>query len=77
MGGGGSGLSAAVEAAKLGSSVLLVDKLANIGGATGMSVGTISAAGTALQAAAGIDDDTDTHLKDYLKLIPSGKTSSD
>jgi len=77
VGGGGSGLSAAVEAAKLGSSVLLVDKLANIGGATGMSVGTISAAGTALQAAAGIDDDTDTHLKDYLKLIPSGKTSSD
>lgn len=77
VGGGGSGLSAAVEAAKLGSSVLLVDKLANIGGATGISVGTISAAGTALQAAAGIDDDTDTHLKDYLKLIPSGKTSAD
>jgi fumarate reductase flavoprotein subunit len=77
VGGGGSGLSAAVEAAKLGSSVLIVDKLANIGGATGMSVGTISAAGTALQSAAGIDDDTDTHLKDYLKLIPSGKNSTD
>ena len=61
-------------AARVGASVLLVEKTAELGGATGMSVGTISAARTALQQAAGIVDDVDAHFEDYLKLIPAGRT---
>ena len=76
-GGGGAGLSAAIAASTGGAQVLLIEKRDEIGGATGMSVGTISAAGTALQEAAGVRDDTDTHFRDYLKFRPPGATPAD
>ncbi len=76
-GGGGAGLSAAIEAAERGTDVVLVEKTDELGGATGMSVGTISAAGTALQEAAGIRDDVDTHFRDYLKFMPPGAAPAD
>ncbi len=76
-GGGGAGLSAAVAAAERGAGVVLVEKADDPGGATGMSVGTISAAGTPLQEAAGIRDDVDTHFRDYLQLIPPGAAPAD
>lgn len=64
VGGGGAGLMAAVEAATRGAEVLLIEKRAEPGGgATGMSVGSITAAGTAQQRAAGIDDDVDAHFR--------------
>ena len=76
-GGGGAGLSAALSASERGAGVVLVEKTGEPGGATGMSVGTISAAGTALQKAAGVRDDVDTHFRDYLKFMPPGATPAD
>ena len=76
-GGGGAGLSAAIAASERGANVVLIEKRDELGGATGMSVGTISAAGTALQEAAGVRDDTDTHFNDYLKFMPPGATPAD
>ena len=76
-GGGGAGLSAAVAAAERGARVVLVEKGDELGGATGMSVGTISAAGTPLQEAAGIRDDVDAHFRDYLEFMSPGATPAD
>ena len=76
-GGGGAGLSAAITAAERGANVVLIEKRDDIGGATGMSVGTISAAGTPLQDAAGVRDDTATHFRDYLQFMPPGTTTAD
>ncbi len=76
-GGGGAGLSAAIAAARDGAQVVLIEKGDALGGATGMSVGTISAAGTPLQEAAGVRDDTDTHFRDYLEFRPPGTTPAD
>ncbi|HJO05389.1 MAG TPA: FAD-dependent oxidoreductase [Acidobacteriota bacterium] len=75
-GGGGAGLIAAVEAAEVDAQVLLVEKQADVGaGATGMSIGSISAAGTDLQRAAGIEGDTiDAHYQDLL-LFAGGRES--
>ena len=64
-GGGGAGLMAAIEAAERGARVLLVEKQPGLGGATGMSVGTLSAAGTALQKAAGIQDSVDSWCRHF------------
>ena len=51
-GGGGAGLMAAVEASERGSRVLLVEKQTEVGaGATGASIGSITADGTALPGA--------------------------
>jgi fumarate reductase flavoprotein subunit len=75
-GGGGAGLIAAVEAAGGGASVLLVEKQADVGaGATSMSIGSISAAGTDLQRAAGIEGDSvAAHYEDLL-LFAGGQES--
>ena len=76
-GGGGAGLMAALEAAERGASVLLVEKQPELGGTTAMAVGTLSASGTPQQAAAGIEDDVDSHYRDYLKFIPPGGSQED
>jgi succinate dehydrogenase/fumarate reductase flavoprotein subunit len=73
VGGGGAGLIAAVEAADTGAKVLLIEKQPGLGGATGMSVGSITAAGTALQAKAGITDSVDAHYADLLTLLKSSQ----
>jgi succinate dehydrogenase/fumarate reductase flavoprotein subunit len=46
IGGGGSGLAAASEAARLGAQVLLIEKNAQLGGSTAWSVGSVSATQT-------------------------------
>jgi fumarate reductase flavoprotein subunit len=56
IGAGGSGLSAAAAAAQDGAKVLVLEKQLHIGGTTRLAVGSISAAGTRLQRAAGIAD---------------------
>jgi fumarate reductase flavoprotein subunit len=56
IGGGGSGLAAAVSAAQHGAKVLLVEKQPRLGGSTALSVGSITAAGTRLQQRAGVAD---------------------
>ena len=77
VGGGGGGLMAAVEAAETGASVLLVERQPEIGGSTAMAVGALSAAGTALQKAAGIADSVDAHFQDYLKFIEPGRDAGE
>jgi fumarate reductase flavoprotein subunit len=59
VGGGGAGLSAANVAAKSGSKVLLLDSAERLGGSTSMSQGIVYAAGTSVQAKAGIRDTPD------------------
>lgn len=56
VGGGGSGLAAAAAAAQAGARVLVLERQPQLGGTTGLAVGSITAAGTRLQRAAGIDD---------------------
>ena len=77
VGGGGAGLMAAVEATETGASVLLVERQPEIGGSTAMAVGALSAAGTALQKAAGIEDSVDAHFQDYLKFIEPGRDAGE
>jgi fumarate reductase flavoprotein subunit len=64
VGGGGSGLAAAVSAAEHGVSVLLLEKHAQLGGATGIAVGSLTANCTRMQADAGIKDSLDDHTED-------------
>jgi fumarate reductase flavoprotein subunit len=68
VGGGGGGLAAAVSAAEHGARVLLLEKNAELGGTTGISVGSFTAAGTSLQRAAGIADDPGDHNEDIGKF---------
>ena len=56
IGGGGAGLSAAIEAADHGAKVVLVEKMAFLGGETGISGGTIQGAETIVQSKAGVAD---------------------
>jgi fumarate reductase flavoprotein subunit len=64
VGGGGAGLAAAVAAARRGVRTVLLEKGAQLGGSTRLSVGSLSAAGTRLQRRAGIADDADAFRAD-------------
>jgi succinate dehydrogenase/fumarate reductase flavoprotein subunit len=77
VGGGGSGLAAAVAAAEAGARVLLLEKNTALGGTTGISVGSFTAARTSLQRAAGIDDDPAHHNEDIGKFRPDLEPRND
>jgi len=64
VGGGAAGLSAAIEAARAGARTLVLEKNAELGGSSRLSVGSINAAGTSLQRRAGIVDTPDEHFED-------------
>lgn len=64
VGGGGAGMAAAIEAARWGRRVVLLEKEPALGGSTAWSVGSISATGTWQQKAAGIADHPDAHFED-------------
>ncbi|MCG8355043.1 MAG: FAD-dependent oxidoreductase, partial [Kiloniellales bacterium] len=64
VGGGGAGLSAALEAARAGRQVVLLEKMPQLTGTTGRSVGSITATRTSLQAKAGVQDSPDEHFED-------------
>ena len=70
VGGGGSGLAAALSAAEHGAGVLVLEKQPNLGGTTGIAVGSFTANGTALQRKAHIDDNLDDHAEDAGKFAP-------
>ncbi len=75
VGGGGAGLCAAIAAADGGAShVLLLEKMPRLGGDTIISGQVISAAGTDLQAQAGIEDSPQHYLTD---LIAGGRYRND
>ena len=67
IGAGGAGLAAAIEAAGKRCEVIVVEKMAKIGGNTIISSGWINAAGTDLQKKQGINDSPDNHFLDTLK----------
>ncbi|WP_454737208.1 FAD-dependent oxidoreductase [Cupriavidus necator] len=56
IGGGMAGLSAALEAAQLGATVMLLEKQPELGGSSAMSGGCLAFAGTDLQSRCGVDD---------------------
>ena len=68
VGGGGSGLAAAVSAAEHGAEVLLLEKQSELGGATGIAVGSLTANSTPMQVKAGIEDSLDAHAEDAGKF---------
>jgi fumarate reductase flavoprotein subunit len=70
VGGGGSGLAAAVSAAENGARVLLLEKNPQLGGTTGIAVGSFTANRTAMQRGGGIEDDLDWHSQDAGKFAP-------
>jgi fumarate reductase flavoprotein subunit len=64
VGGGGSGLAAAIEAARYGRSVVLLEKNPALGGTTILSVGSVTSTCTPLQRAKGIHDHPQAHFED-------------
>ena len=68
MGGGGSGLAAAVSGAEEGLDVLLLEKMPFLGGTTGIAVGSFTACGTSLQTRAGLTDEVSAHAEDVARF---------
>jgi fumarate reductase flavoprotein subunit len=76
VGGGGSGLAAAVEAASLGASVLLVEKAPACGGATAWAVGAYTTSTSPHQKRAGVEDSVEQHYAD-MDLVNAGAKRPD
>lgn len=74
VGAGGAGMSAAVEVANAGKSVVIVEKMPIIGGNTNYATGGMNAAETPYQEAAGIKDTKQTFYDDTMK---GGKDKND
>jgi len=70
VGGGGSGLAAAVAAAEKGAQVLLLEKTPELGGTTGIAVGSFTANRTVYQKRDGIEDNADDHEEDAAQFGP-------
>jgi succinate dehydrogenase/fumarate reductase flavoprotein subunit len=70
VGGGGSGLAAAVSTAQQGKSVLLLEREPHLGGTTGMAVGSITANQTKQQTQASIVDSWQDHAIDAGQFAP-------
>ncbi|SMH38193.1 FAD-dependent oxidoreductase [Azospirillum agricola] len=68
VGGGGSGLTAAIFARQEGAKVVLLEKHTELRGSTGLSIGSITSTGTWHQRRAGIKDDTQAHFEDMAKF---------
>jgi len=64
VGGGGSGLAAAIEARANGRDVALLEKNAALGGSTVWSIGSVTASQTPHQARKGIVDNPTDHWRD-------------
>jgi fumarate reductase flavoprotein subunit len=64
VGGGGSGLAAAIEARAIGARVVLLEKNPKLGGSTAWSIGSVTASGTPHQKRAGIMDYAEDHWRD-------------
>ena len=63
LSGGGAGLSAAIDAATAGRSVILLEKGPPLGGSTAWSVGSVSAISTPHQIRRGIKDRPNDHFE--------------
>jgi len=70
VGAGGSGLATACSVAENGGQVLVLEKLPQPGGTTGIAVGSFTAAETGIQRDAGIQDTIEDHTVDAAKFAP-------
>lgn len=68
VGGGASGLCAAIESARAGAKTILIEKNPALGGSTWWSVGSWTASGTEEQRRAGVEDSTEAHFEDLGKM---------
>jgi len=68
VGAGTAGMPAAVFAANRGARVLVLESAERVGGTLWVSSGQMSAAGTRLQKAKGIDDSADEHFEDVMRI---------
>lgn len=67
IGGGGAGMSAAIEAQEAGAEVVLLEKMSGLGGNTLVSGGGMNAPGTDLQKEQGIEDSVELFVEDALE----------
>jgi len=68
VGAGTTGMPAALFAAQRGAKVLVVDVADAVGGALHLASGSMSAAGSSLQKAKGIDDSPEKHFNESMKI---------
>jgi len=68
VGAGGSGLATAARCVELGLSVVVLEKQSQIGGTTGIAVGSFTANQTRHQNRAGVEDSLDDHAEDAGKF---------
>ena len=68
VGGGGAGLACAIEAARAGASVIVLEKGEALGGTTGWSVGSYTTSSTPHQRKAGVIDSPAQHFADMDKV---------
>jgi len=69
VGGGGAGLCAAIMARDAGATCIVLEADKKLGGATALSAAVMYAAGTSVQRAAGIPDDTPDAMYDYIMTL--------
>ena len=68
VGGGNTGLPAAIFASRRGAKVLVIEAAAQVGGTLFISSGQMSAAGTKLQKSKGIVDTPQKHYDDVMRI---------
>jgi succinate dehydrogenase/fumarate reductase flavoprotein subunit len=69
VGGGGTGMAAALSAREAGAEVLVLERQTDLGGVTARSIGSYSVAESDLQAEAGIEDSVEAHFDDIDKFV--------
>jgi fumarate reductase flavoprotein subunit len=69
IGGGGAGLAAAVMARDAGATCMILEADKKLGGATALSAAVLYAAGTSVQRAAGIANDTPDAMYSYIMTL--------
>src|SRR5262249_7538498 len=73
IGGGGSGLAGAIEAASLGRQVILLERNRQLGGTPSKSIGSITATNTPHQLAKGIRDSPADHFEDMARFAAASR----
>lgn len=76
IGGGGSGMAAAVRAAQQGAKVILIEKRPNIGGATQLNAGTLIATGSRYQREV-MKETKDSPDLAYKDMLRAGENKND
>jgi len=68
VGAGTTGMPAAIKASERGAKVLVIDAADKVGGTLHLSSGSLSAAGSSLQKAKGIDDTPEKHFQESIRI---------